>query len=86
MMTLEERAAITAFMQTLTGRRVYTDARWADPFAADGSLRQGHVPAGSRINGVNEGDRRAVTGRAGASGRATGTPRCHARDSHIAAE
>ena len=34
-MTQAEREALTAFMKTLTGSAVYTDARWADPFVSE---------------------------------------------------
>ena len=33
-----ERADLVAFLTTLTGNNVYTDPKWSDPFAADGSL------------------------------------------------
>ena len=32
MITDQERAAITAFMKTLTGTNVYSDPKWSDPF------------------------------------------------------
>ena len=31
-LTATERAALEAFVKTLTGSNVYTDARWSDPF------------------------------------------------------
>ncbi len=31
-MTLEEKAAVIAFLKTLTGKGVFTDERWSDPF------------------------------------------------------
>jgi cytochrome c peroxidase len=31
-LTANERAALEAFVKTLTGSNVYTDARWSDPF------------------------------------------------------
>lgn len=33
--TDEERAAITAFMKTLSGSQVYTDSKWSDPFVSE---------------------------------------------------
>ncbi len=37
-LTTDERAAIEAFLKTLTGSSVYTDERWSDPFEPDGTL------------------------------------------------
>jgi cytochrome c peroxidase len=31
-LTANERAALEAFIKTLTGSNVYTDTRWSDPF------------------------------------------------------
>jgi cytochrome c peroxidase len=31
-LTLDERNALIAFMRTLTGTNVYTDAKWSNPF------------------------------------------------------
>ncbi len=38
LMTPPERAAITAFLKTLSGFNVYSDTRWSDPFDANGEL------------------------------------------------
>jgi len=38
MMTAQERAAVEAFLKTLSGNDVYTNERWSDPFDADGTL------------------------------------------------
>jgi cytochrome c peroxidase len=38
MMTQNERDALTAFVQTLSGTDVYTNELWSDPFEADGTL------------------------------------------------
>ena len=37
-LTAAERSAITAFMKTLTGRNIYSDPKWSNPFSDDGSL------------------------------------------------
>ncbi len=37
-LTTAEKDALIAFMGTLTGSNVYTDARWSDPFDASGNL------------------------------------------------
>ena len=34
-LTAQEKASLVAFIRTLTGRNVYTDARWSDPFTND---------------------------------------------------
>lgn len=38
-MTPTERRQLVAFLGTLTGRAVYTDERWSDPFDAEGNLK-----------------------------------------------
>jgi cytochrome c peroxidase len=38
LMTPTERAAVTAFLKTLTGTSVYSDERWSDPFGPEGEL------------------------------------------------
>jgi len=37
-MSASERDALTAFVKTLSGKEVYTNNRWSDPFAADETL------------------------------------------------
>ena len=37
-LTQDEKAALEAFLRTLTGKAIYTDERWSDPFDADGTL------------------------------------------------
>lgn len=37
-LTAAERAQLIAFLQTLTGTDMYTNAKWSDPFDANGSL------------------------------------------------
>lgn len=37
-LTQQEKNNMAAFLATLTGSAVYTDARWSDPFDASGSL------------------------------------------------
>lgn len=37
-LTPQQKTNLTAFLATLTGSNVYTDARWSDPFDATGSL------------------------------------------------
>jgi cytochrome c peroxidase len=34
LLTVEEREAVKAFLRTLTGRAIYTDPKWSDPFPA----------------------------------------------------
>ncbi len=36
--TAQERANVLAFLATLSGSNLYTDAKWSDPFNSDGSL------------------------------------------------
>jgi cytochrome c peroxidase len=37
-LTLTQKNALIAFLKTLSGNAVYTDARWSDPFDASGNL------------------------------------------------
>lgn len=37
-LTAQEKANLVAFLKTLTGSNIYTDARWSDPFDNSGSL------------------------------------------------
>lgn len=37
-LTQQQKNDLVAFLRTLTGSAVYTDTRWSDPFAANGSL------------------------------------------------
>jgi cytochrome c peroxidase len=37
-LTNEEKAALVAFLRTLSGNDVYTNERWSDPFEEDGSI------------------------------------------------
>lgn len=37
-LTQQQKNELVAFLQTLSGSAVYTDIRWSDPFAANGSL------------------------------------------------
>lgn len=46
MMTNQERAAVTAFIKTLTGTALYTDPKWSDPFDANGQLTIVSSPLG----------------------------------------
>lgn len=46
-LTPQQRGDIIAFLRTLTGSAVYTDAKWSDPFGATGQLSVIVLPAES---------------------------------------
>ncbi|MEQ1854049.1 MAG: cytochrome-c peroxidase [Chthoniobacteraceae bacterium] len=46
-LTQQQRNELAAFLGTLTGNAVYTDARWSDPFNAQGALSLIVLPAGA---------------------------------------
>lgn len=52
-----QKGDLVAFLRTLTGSNIYTDARWSDPFDASGNLELIVLPAGSvsvDFSGVGE--------------------------------
>jgi len=46
-LTQQQKDELVAFLRTLTGSAVYTDARWSDPFDAQGQLSLIVLPASS---------------------------------------
>lgn len=62
-----QRANLAAFLATLTGTAVYTDARWSDPFDANGQLNLVVLPAES-ISLQNNGNGTATLTCDGVSG------------------
>lgn len=54
-LTATQRTNLVAFLATLAGTAVYTDARWSDPFNAQGSLDLIILPA-SAVTFSNRGD------------------------------
>lgn len=46
-LTDNEKAALVAFLETLTGSNVYTDERWSDPFGPNGELEISGGPVGT---------------------------------------
>ena len=50
-LTPAEHSAIIAFMKTLTGLNVYTDARWSDPFDANGDIDV--IEVVTSVNNIN---------------------------------
>jgi cytochrome c peroxidase len=55
-LTQNEKDALAAFLKTLTGNAIYTDARWSDPFDSEGNLTL--IPV---TTGLNELQRNAFS-------------------------
>lgn len=54
-LTAQQQANLVAFLATLTGTAVYTDARWSNPFNAAGEIELIILPASS-VNLADNGD------------------------------
>jgi cytochrome c peroxidase len=63
----QQIADLSAFLATLTGSAVYTDARWSDPFDAQGRLSLIVLPAGT-VKVVSNGDGTATVSCTGVPG------------------
>jgi cytochrome c peroxidase len=58
-LTQQEKNDLVAFLRTLTGSAIYTDARWSDPFDTAGNLSLIVLPVGA-ITLTNQGNGTAV--------------------------
>jgi cytochrome c peroxidase len=52
-LTAQQRLDLEAFLLTLSGNALYTDAKWSDPFRADGTITLTNVPGGTPAQALN---------------------------------
>jgi cytochrome c peroxidase len=52
-LTTQQRLDLEAFLLTLSGNALYTDAKWSDPFRADGTITLTNVPGATPAQALN---------------------------------